>query len=118
MRNETNWRGVTIIFIITTIFFGVVSIFLASQKTPPHSYLEKYLKQENDILKTQQDSLFSIIRFQNNALYEKDKALQVLASLKDKIKIVYYEKYQKIDGYSIRQLTAEFDSIFANASNN
>jgi len=111
MKFEVNWRGFAITFIITTIIFVAINLF---SKTPPKtSYLEKYLKNENAFLKRQQDSLYSIIRFQNNVIIEKDKTLSILATLKEKVKIVYYEKYQIIDGYSVRQLTAEFDSIFA-----
>jgi hypothetical protein len=113
MKFEVTWRGVAITFVITTIILGAISLFLTFQSNPPKSsYLEKYLKDENNFLKRQQDSLYSIIRFQNNALLQKDKTLSVLASSKEKVKIVYYEKYQKIDGYSVRQLTAEFDSLF------
>jgi hypothetical protein len=114
MKFEVTWRGVAITFIVTTIILGAISLFLTFKSTSPKSsYLEKYIKQENDFLKRQQDSLYSIIRFQNNALTEKDKTLSILASSKEKVKIVYYEKYQKIDGYSARQLTADFDSLFA-----
>jgi hypothetical protein len=114
MRFEVTWRGVAITFIVTTIFLGAISLFLTFKSTPPKSsHLEKYLKQQNDFLQRQQDSLHSIIRFQNTALFEKDKTLSILASSKEKVKIVYYEKYQKIDGYYVRQITAEFDSLFS-----
>jgi|688.fasta_scaffold644585_3 hypothetical protein len=116
MKVEVSWRGVAIIFIITTIILGALSLFLTFQSNPPKpSELEKYLKEQNDLLKRQQDSLYSLINLQNVRLAEKDKILNTLAIQKKQVQIVYYEKYQKIDGFSVGQLTNEFDTLFSKA---
>lgn len=114
MKLEVSWRGVAICFLVTTIILGALTLFLTFQNNPPKSSeLERYLKLENDLLKKQQDSLYSLIQSQNERLSEKDKLLNTLASQKKQVQIVYYEKYQKIDGYSVRELTNEFDTLFS-----
>ena len=114
MKLEVFWRGVAILFGITTILLTAISLFLTFRNNPSKpSEIEKYLKLENDLLKKQQDSLYSLINKQNLRLVEKDKILSNLSNQKKQIQIVYYGKYQKIDGYSVRQLTNEFDSIFS-----
>lgn len=116
MKFEVTWRGVAVFFGVTTIILVALSLFLTFQSNPPKSSeLEKYLKLENDLLKRRQDSLFAVIQVQNLRLSEKDKILNNLANQKKQVQIVYYEKYQKIDGLSVRQLTNEFDTLFSKA---
>jgi len=108
MKIEVTWKGVAVFFIITTL------IFLSKNNTlPKTSYLEQYLKTENDLLTREQDSLQVQIKIQKKLISEKDSLLIVLSNKKNKIKIVYYEKYKKIDAMSIRQLSNEFDSILS-----
>lgn len=116
MKFEFTWRGVAVVFIITTLIFGFfafINIFSKNTAPPTSSFLEQYLKTENEMLNREQDSLLIQIDNQKKAISEKDSLLLVLSNKKVKVKIVYYEKYQKIDSYSIRQLTTEFDSLFA-----
>jgi len=65
------------------------------------------------MLTREQDSLLKQISKQRKSISEKDSLLFVLSNKKNKIKFVYYEKYKKIDSYSIRQLGNEFDSILS-----
>jgi hypothetical protein len=118
MKTQINWRAIALFFMLSTICFVVVGLFfiknLRTQNKPQNnSFLESYLKSENDLLEKQQDSLKSTIRAQKQAISEKDSLLIILSNQKNKLKIVYYEKYHKIDNYSIRQLINEFDTIFA-----
>lgn len=116
MKIEVTWKGVAIFFIITTFIFGFLTVisFLSQNNTlPKTSYLEQYLKTENDLLTREQDSLQVQIKNQKKLISQKDSLLIVLSNKKNKIKIVYYEKYKKIDAYSIRQLSNEFDSILS-----
>lgn len=114
MKLEVSWRGVALFFITTTIVFGLASLFLITKNETPSntSVLEQYLKSENDLLAKQQDSLRAVIKSQSKVISEKDSLLGVLTKRKNQVKIVYYEKYKKIDNYSVRQLANEFDSIF------
>jgi hypothetical protein len=110
------WRKVAFSLTIVTIVLGAISLFLTLKNRPPKpSELENYLRDKNVFLEKQQDSLFSIIKQQNHQLSEKDKLLKTLANRKQEVEIFYYEKYKKIDGYFVRQITNEFDSIFSKA---
>jgi hypothetical protein len=118
MYLQINWRAIALFFILTTIVLIVVELFfigsLRNQPEPKDSsFLETYLKSENDLLQKQQDSLKTTLKLQKQAISQKDSLLIVLSKKKNKLKIVYYEKYHKIDNYSIRQLINEFDTIFA-----
>lgn len=112
MKVELTWRGVALFFIATSLFFGSLLLFLNSKENPSN-LLTDYLKTENALLKKEQDSLFNLIKTQGRQIADKDKILLDLTKIKNQVKVVYYEKYQKIDDYTIRQLTDEFDSIFA-----
>ena len=118
MKLQINWRATALFFMLLTIIFVVVELFYISNLRKEHkpqnsSFLETYLKSENDLLKKQQDSLKTTLKLQKQAIAQKDSLLIVLSNKKNKLKIVYYEKYHKIDNYSIRQLINEFDTIFA-----
>ena len=118
MKLQINWRAIALFFMLSTIIFIVVELFfirnLRKQNKPQNSsFLETYLKAENDLLQKQQDSLKTTLKLQKQAISQKDSLLIVLSNKKNKLKIVYYEKYSKIDNYSIRQLINEFDTIFA-----
>jgi hypothetical protein len=116
MKIEVTWKGVAVIFMITTIIFAFLlfkNIFSKDNSLPKTSFLEQYLKTENDLLTRQQDSLKVQIHNQKKSISQKDSLLIVLSTQKNKIKIVYYEKFKKIDAYSIRQLSNEFDSILS-----
>jgi hypothetical protein len=118
MKLQINWRATALFFMLSTIIFVVVELFFVSNLRKQHkpqdsSFLETYLEAENDLLKKQQDSLKTTLKLQKQAISEKDSLLIVLSKKKNKLKIVYYEKYNKIDSYSIRQLINEFDTIFA-----
>ena len=118
MKLQINWRAIALFFMLSTIIFIVVELFFISnlrkQHTPQNTnFLETYLKSENDLLQKQQDSLKTTLKLQKRAIIEKDSLLIVLSNKKNKLKIVYYEKYNKIDNYSILQLINEFDTIFA-----
>jgi len=118
MKLQINWRATALFFMLLTIIFVVVELFFIGslRNQPEHknsSFLETYLKKENDLLQKQQDSLKTTLKLQKQAIAQKDSLLIVLSNKKNKLKIVYYEKYNKIDSYSIRQLINEFDTIFA-----
>ena len=115
MKIEVTWKGVAIFFMVTTVVFGFffIQTFSKNSPLPKTSFLEEYLTQENEILNREQDSLQRQILSQQKTIFQKDSLLVILSYKKNKIKIVYYEKYQKIDSYFIRQLTTEFDSIFS-----
>lgn len=114
MNFELTWRGIAKIFIITTVILSIICFFQTVQNNfPKSSHLEKYLKDENNFLVRQNDSIYLELKEKNKSLLEKEKSFSILANSKDKITIVYYEKYKKIDNYIVRQLISEFDSIFA-----
>jgi hypothetical protein len=115
MKIEITWKSVAVFFIITTLIFASLFIFFFSidNTIPKTTYLEQYLKKENEVLTREQDSLLIQISNQKKYIYQKDSLILVLSNKKNKIKFVYYEKYKKIDSYSIRQLGNEFDSILS-----
>ena len=110
---KINWKIFSYILIFLTIFLTIVLLFFNSNQNKKNTILEEQLKSKNLSFKKEIDSLFLTIEINNKKLNKITDTIYLYQKKKDKIKIVYYEKTNKINVFSLPELTNEFDSIFA-----
>ena len=115
--SSPNYTNIIFLFYISTFLNFIYNcwylLFFNSNQNKKNTILEEHLKSKNLSFKKEIDSLFLIIEINNKKLNKITDTIYLYQKKKDKIKIVYYEKTNKINVFSLPELTNEFDSIFA-----